>query len=137
MLSLTESANNTHFEWKKLFLLLVRSFPYIGTESLTQNIGSNCGSSYANQTLKHQAIEKIKSTAYESLKGPSFEYIIEHDIMNEFEYKIKRGFNPADGLDGDEVIVVHGLERNERLGFGHHTMRIKRFVNSSVSHLSY
>ncbi|KAL3432223.1 hypothetical protein BDV09DRAFT_134023 [Aspergillus tetrazonus] len=95
-------------------------------EEVVPPTGSNCGSSYANQTLKHQAIEKIKSTAYESLKGPSFEYIIEHDIMNEFEYKIKRGFNPADGLDGDEVIVVHGLERNERLGFGHNTMRIKR-----------
>ncbi|CBF85170.1 hypothetical protein AN1588.2 [Aspergillus nidulans FGSC A4] len=94
-------------------------------EEVVPPTGSNCGSSYANQTLKHQAIEKIKSTAYESLKGPSFEYIIEHDIMTEFEYKIKRGFNPADGLDGDEVIVVHGLERNERLGFGHNTMRIK------------
>ncbi|KAL4982662.1 hypothetical protein BDW68DRAFT_182336 [Aspergillus falconensis] len=95
-------------------------------EEVVPPTGSNCGSSYANQTLKHQVIERIKSTAYESLKGPSFEYIIEHDIMTEFEYKLKREFQPADGLDGEEVIIVHGLEKNERLGFGNNTMRIKR-----------
>ncbi|KAL4962170.1 Hsp70 family protein [Aspergillus stella-maris] len=88
--------------------------------------GSNCGSGYANQALKEEVIRRIKSTAYESLKGPSFEYIIEHDLMSKFEYDIKRKFDPANGLDGRESIVMHGLKPNKSLGFGNSTLYIER-----------
>ncbi|KAL2832670.1 hypothetical protein BJY01DRAFT_100189 [Aspergillus pseudoustus] len=91
--------------------------------------GGNCGSSYANQALKRLVTERIKSTRYSSLNslgGPSFEYLIEYDVMTKFEYEHKRGFDPAQGLDGNEVLIVHGLKKNEALGFGNSTMRIPR-----------
>ncbi|KAL2869532.1 Hsp70 family protein [Aspergillus lucknowensis] len=94
-------------------------------EEVIPPTGNHCGSSLANQALKDKVIERIKSTHYNSLRGP-FEYIIEHDIMSVFEYKLKRRFNPADGLDGREAILVHGLVRNDSLGFGTDTLHIKR-----------
>ncbi|KAL2808863.1 hypothetical protein BJX63DRAFT_424297 [Aspergillus granulosus] len=93
-------------------------------EEVVAPTGSSCGSGYVNQALKREAIKRIKSTPYESLKGPSFEYIIEHDLMTNFEYTLKRDFRPSMGLDGNEVIVVHGLVKNTELGFGDSTMSI-------------
>jgi hypothetical protein len=100
--------------------------------TLTTNKGSNCGSSYANQALKSEVTKRLKSAGYQSLKGPSFEYVIEHDIMNNFEYHWKRNFNPADGLDGDDSIVVRGLKKDESRGFGDSTMHFTRFVHISA-----
>ncbi|KAB8225612.1 hypothetical protein BDV33DRAFT_187395 [Aspergillus novoparasiticus] len=95
-------------------------------EEVVTPAGSNCGSSYVNQALKREVIRRIKGTEYASLKGPSFEYIIEHDVMNHFEYSMKRGFRPAEGLEGDEVMVVHGLTKDPRKGFGDSTLYIPR-----------
>jgi hypothetical protein len=48
--------------------------------------------------------------------------------MTNFEYAIKRKFNPAVGLDGDERFVVHGLVKNDKLRFGNSTMLVSRSV---------
>ncbi|KAE8313546.1 hypothetical protein BDV41DRAFT_256217 [Aspergillus transmontanensis] len=103
--------------------------------------GGNCGSSYVNQALKREVIRRIKDTEYASLKGPSFEYIIEHDVMNHFEYSMKRSFRPAEGLEGDEVMVVYGLTKDPRKGFGDSTLYIPRkqimsFFKSSLDGVS-
>jgi hypothetical protein len=100
--------------------------------TLTKNEGSNCGSSYANQAVKSEVIKRLKSAGCKSLKGPSFEYIIEHDVMNHFEYFMKRNFDPADGLDGDDSIVVHGLTKDSKRRFGDSTMYFTRFVHISA-----
>ncbi|OJJ04015.1 hypothetical protein ASPVEDRAFT_43457 [Aspergillus versicolor CBS 583.65] len=88
--------------------------------------GSNCGSSYVNQALKEKVINRIKSTPYKSLPGASVEYTIENWLMTTFEYDIKREFLPEDGLEGNMVLAVPGLRRNEKLGFGSGTIHIAR-----------
>ncbi|KAL4882515.1 hypothetical protein BJY04DRAFT_187211 [Aspergillus karnatakaensis] len=89
--------------------------------------GNNCGASYVNQALKKEAVRRITDNVCRSmLQGPSFEYVVEHDIMNYFEYSVKRVFDPAEGLDGDETIVVHGLKKDVTRRFGNSTMIFSR-----------
>ncbi|KAL4944075.1 hypothetical protein BDV06DRAFT_233909 [Aspergillus oleicola] len=88
--------------------------------------GSNCGSSYVNRKLKSDAIERIKRAPYVALKAPSPEYVLEHDLMNDFEYHLKKKFDPAKGLDGDESFVMHGLQRDAARGFGNSLLYVSR-----------
>ncbi|KAL5341915.1 hypothetical protein BJX70DRAFT_395283 [Aspergillus crustosus] len=70
---------------------------------------------------------EITTKKYGSMwHGPSFEYVIEHDVMSNFEYELKRTFNPADGLEGDENVIVRGLQKSKPLRFGHSTMIFSR-----------
>jgi hypothetical protein len=92
--------------------------------------GKNCGSSYINKALKTEVIRRLKDV--KSLEGPSFEYIIEHDVMHHIEYITKKSFDPADGLEGDEGIRVLGLKKIPRKGFGNSTLLMPRFVRPFV-----
>ncbi|OKL63609.1 hypothetical protein UA08_00508 [Talaromyces atroroseus] len=87
--------------------------------------GRNCGSSYINQAFKAEAIKRLEDTNHASLQGPSFEYIIEYNVMDKFE-KIKREFRPEDGLEGDASIVVPGLKEDPTKGFGNSLLHIPR-----------
>ncbi|KAL4928281.1 Hsp70 family protein [Aspergillus undulatus] len=104
----------------------VRQHRPFRVEEVVTPTGSNCGSSYVNRKLKKEVVKRLKSTPYTALKAPSPEYVLEHDLMTKFEYLVKRRFNPDEGLDGNESLVMHGLTKDDSRGFGNSVIYIPR-----------
>jgi hypothetical protein len=83
------------------------------------NLGKDCGSSYINQALARHSRRRLADVDLGSDTEYSKDAAIETDLLREFEYEVKRRYNPDDLEDGDCVkLRLLGLKADPSRNFG-------------------
>ncbi|KAL2860067.1 hypothetical protein BJX68DRAFT_224268 [Aspergillus pseudodeflectus] len=88
-------------------------------DEITTPTGKDCGSSYINQALARDSRRRLADVDLGSDTEYSKDAAIETDLLREFEYEVKRGYNPDTLEDGDCVkLRLLGLKADPSRNFG-------------------
>ncbi|KAL3454207.1 hypothetical protein BJX65DRAFT_262995 [Aspergillus insuetus] len=89
-------------------------------DEITTPTGKDCGSSYINQALAIESRRRLADvTDIGSDTAYSREAAIQNDLFREFEYEVKRAYDPDELEDGDCVpLRLLGLKADPSKNFG-------------------
>ncbi|CAJ2501486.1 Uu.00g043390.m01.CDS01 [Anthostomella pinea] len=95
------------------------------TEEVVPPGGDLCGSSFLNQAFRKELRRRLDGEKYLEFGEVTLDTIVDHIVLNEFEYKTKRKFDMYDKHKKYERYEIGGLRKNKEKDFMDNSLYVR------------